>query len=110
MARNPKADPPAVKAWVRTQEAIMDLEDAIEDLRKRMIRSPGHPALSAEDQRYFKVLEKLTMEVRDIEKEIAADQLDELKSERDDVKAMRTRVKRKRAAAKATAATRRAKR
>jgi hypothetical protein len=64
MAKKRNVDPPAVKGWVKTQEAIMDLEDAIEDLRKRMSDSPENSALSAEDRRYFGVLEKLTKEAR----------------------------------------------
>jgi hypothetical protein len=83
MARNPGADSPDVKSWVKTQEAILDVEDMIAMLRERLSKDPGNPALSAEDERYSKIYEKLAAETREIEKTIAADQLDELKSERD---------------------------
>jgi len=83
MARDPKADSPSVKSWVETQEAIMDVEDAIEKLRERMSEDSGNPALSVEDESYLKVLDKLRADTREIEKTIAADQLGALKSERD---------------------------
>jgi hypothetical protein len=84
MTRNPNIDPPSVKAWVKAQEGIMNVEDAIEDLRKSMSNDPGNPMFSAEDERRIKLLETLTKEAREIEKEIPPDQLDDLKSERDD--------------------------
>jgi hypothetical protein len=93
MARDPRADSPSVKAWVKTQEAIMNVEDAIEELRGRMSEDPGNPALSAEDERYLKAWEKLTTDAREIERTIAADQLDEIKSERDSERERRRLIK-----------------
>ena len=94
MAKGRRSDPPAVKAWVKTQEALMELEDAIAEVARLAAREPANAVLRARADSYWKLFEKLTIEVRKIEQQITARTLDELKSERDDVRQIKSRKKR----------------
>jgi hypothetical protein len=84
-------DTPAIKEWVATQENIIKLDQhlaAISNFMERNASAARNPARQVQIESLSKLLSQFLEKLPQIEKEIAGDQLAELKEELAEIQRM----------------------